>query len=76
LRRVSHHGDVKLKGSQMFVSALLAWETVGLLELEHHPGWLEVYYGPLLIGWMDLKRSKLVPIGTRRSPTRTKEKTP
>ena len=75
LRRVSHHGDVKLKGSQMFVSALLAWETVGLLELENHPGWLEVYYGPLLIGWIDLKRLTLVPIGTRRSPMRTKDKT-
>jgi len=46
-----------------------------LLELERHPDWLEVYYGPLLIGWMDLKRLKLVPIGTRRSPARTKEET-
>jgi transposase InsO family protein len=64
LRRVSHHGDVKLDGVQMFVSALLAWEVVGLLEIEQDPHWLEVYYGPLLIGWMDLRRSKLLPIGT------------
>ena len=32
LRRVSHHGDVKLDGVQMFVSSLLAWEVVGLLK--------------------------------------------
>ena len=34
LRRVSHHGDVKLNGMQMFVSALLAWKVVELLETE------------------------------------------
>jgi len=69
LRRVSHHGDVKLDGVQMFVSSLLAWEMVGLVELSQNPAWLEVYYGSLLIGWIDLKRRTLVPIGTgRRRP--------
>ncbi len=66
LRRVSHHGDVKLHGQKMFVSTLLAWEVVGLLDMEQNPDWLEVYYGPLLIGWMDLKRLKLVPMGTAK----------
>jgi putative transposase len=66
LRRVSHHGDVKLDGVQMFVSSLLAWEVVGLLEVEQDPNWLEVYYGPLLIGRMSLKTLTLSPIGTRR----------
>lgn len=66
LRRVSHHGDVKLHGQQMFVSSLLAWEVVGLVEMEQNPDWLEVYYGPLLIGWMDMKRLKLVPMGTAK----------
>jgi hypothetical protein len=72
LRRVSHHGDVKLNGVQMFVSSLLAWEVVGLLEIEQEPHWLEVYYGPLMIGWIDLKRRTLVPVGTarRRAATR------
>jgi len=64
LRRVSHHGDVKVGGVNMFVSSLLRWEVVGLLEREQDPDWLEVYYGPLLIGWMDLKRLTLLPIGT------------
>jgi hypothetical protein len=62
LRRVSHHGDVKLDGVQMFVSSLLAWEVVGLLELEQDPDWLEVYYGPLMIGWMDLRKLRLQPV--------------
>ena len=66
LRRVSHHGDVKLDGVQMFVSSLLAWEVVGLLEVEQDPNWLEVYYGPLLIGRMSLKTRTLSPVGTRR----------
>ena len=66
LRRVSHHGDVKLDGVQMFVSSLLAWEVVGLLELEQDPDWLEVYYGPLMIGWMDLRKLRLLPVGTGR----------
>ena len=47
LRRVSHQGSVRLHGVRMFVSALLAWEVVGLLEIETYPDWLEVYYGPL-----------------------------
>jgi putative transposase len=66
LRRVSHHGDVKLDGVRMFVSALLAWEVVGLLEVEQDPNWLEVYYGPLMIGWMDLRKLRLLPVGTGR----------
>ena len=60
----SSFGDVKLKGVQMFVSSLLAWDVVGLLEVEQDPNWLEVYYGPLIIGWMDLRKSTLRPIGT------------
>jgi hypothetical protein len=72
LRRVSHHGDVKLDGVQMFVSSLLAWEVVGLVELDQNPDWLEVYYGPLLIGWIDLKKRTLVPIGTGRRGPRIK----
>src|ERR1700730_3255795 len=56
LRRVSHQGSVRLHGVRMFVSALLAYEVVGLLEVETYPDWLEVYYGPLVIGWMDRRK--------------------
>jgi putative transposase len=61
LRRVSHQGSVRLHGVRMFVSALLAWEVVGLLEVETHPDWLEVYYGPLVIGWMDRRKLRFSP---------------
>ena len=64
IARVSHHGDVKFDGVQMFVSSLLAWEVVGLVELDQNPDWLGVYYGPLQFGWIDLKKRTLVPIGT------------
>ena len=75
LRRVSHHGDVKLDGVQMFVSSLLAWEVVGLLEVEQNPNWLEVYYGPLLIGWMDLRKLTLLPVGKASRRRFTKKET-
>jgi putative transposase len=64
LRRVSHHGDVKVGGVNMFVSSLLRWEVVGLLEMAEDPDRLEVYYGHVLIGWMDLQKLTLRPIGT------------
>jgi hypothetical protein len=45
----------------MVVSALLAWEVVGLLEVETYPDWLEVYYGPLVIGWVDTRKFTFLP---------------
>jgi putative transposase len=67
LRRVSHQGSVKLAGVRMFVSALLAWEVVGLLEAEEDPDWLEVYYGPLMIGRMDTRKLRFLPTRIPRS---------
>jgi hypothetical protein len=43
----------------MFVSALLAYEVVGFLETE--PDWLEVYYGPLVIGRMNTRKLRFFP---------------
>jgi putative transposase len=62
LRRVSHQGSVRLHGVRMFVSALLAYEVVGFLELEQDPDWLEVYYGPLLIGRMNIRKLRFFPV--------------
>ena len=61
LRRVSHQGSVRLHGVRMFVSALLAYEVVGFLEPAQDPDWLEVYYGPLLIGRMNIRKLKFFP---------------
>jgi putative transposase len=66
LRRVSHQGSVRLHGVRMFVSALLAWEVVGMLQVENDPDWLEVYYGPLVIGWMDTRKLRFLPTATPR----------
>jgi transposase InsO family protein len=62
LRRVSQQGSVRLHGVRMFVSALLAYEVVGFLGLEQDPEWLEVYYGPLLIGRMNTRKLKFFPV--------------
>ena len=51
LRRISQQGSVKWKGARAFVSEVLARESVGLLEVEED--FLEVYYGPLFLGWLD-----------------------
>lgn len=51
LRRISQQGSVKWKGERAFVSEVLAREYVGLLSVE--ADFFEVYYGPLLLGWLD-----------------------
>lgn len=51
VRRISQQGSLKWKSERTFVSEVLARETVGLRETDDHL--YEVYYGPLLIGWLD-----------------------
>ena len=51
LRWVSQQGSVKWKNKRTFLSEVLARQAVGLIELEED--YFEVYYGPILIGWMD-----------------------
>jgi transposase InsO family protein len=51
LRWVSQQGSVKWKCERAFVSEVLAREVVGLLEVEEEL--FEVYYGPLMLGWLD-----------------------
>jgi len=58
LRRISQQGSVKWKGGRAFVSEVLAREQVGLLEVEED--FLEVYYGPLLLGWLDATEAVFV----------------
>lgn len=51
LRRISQQGSLKWKTERTFVSEVLAREYVGLVEVDD--GLFEVYYGPLLLGWLD-----------------------
>ena len=51
LRWVSQQGSVKWKCQRTFLSEVLAREAVGLVEIDDEV--FEVYYGPLLLGWLD-----------------------
>ena len=54
LRRISQQGSLKWKCERTFVSEVLAREVVGLMP--HEDDRFDVYYGPLLIGWLDGRR--------------------
>jgi transposase InsO family protein len=51
VRRVSQQGSVKWKGERTYISEAFGYETLGLKEAGG--GWLEVYFGPILLGWLD-----------------------
>ena len=51
LRWVSQQGSVKWKRQRTFLSEVLGREAVGLVEVDEEL--FEVYYGPLLLGWLD-----------------------
>lgn len=59
VRRISQQGSLKWKGERTFLSEVLAREWVGLMEVED--GWLEIYYGPLRLGWLDAVRQRFKP---------------
>jgi len=56
LRRISQQGSVKWNCERTFISAVFAREMVGLLEVDDE--YFEVYYGPLLVGWLDGKMNQ------------------
>jgi putative transposase len=51
LRRISHNRYLKWSGERTFISEVLSRENVGLLEIDEDL--FEVYYGPLLLGWLE-----------------------
>ena len=51
LRWVSQQGSVKWKCRRTFISEVLGRQAVGLIEVDDEV--FEVYYGPLLLGWLD-----------------------
>ena len=62
IRRVSQQGSVKWKGERTFISEVFAYEPLGLKAVDER--WLEVYYGPILLGWLDGYRHSF----SRRKP--------
>jgi len=72
LRRISQQGSVKWKGTRTFVSEVVGGEYVGLLEVEDQ--FFEVYYGPLLLGWLDAAGAEPV-FAADRGPQRKAPRT-
>ena len=62
VRRVSQQGSVKWKGERTYISEVFGHEQLGLKETDGR--WLEVYYGPILLGWLDGHRQRF----SRRKP--------
>jgi putative transposase len=68
LRVIAHHGDLRWKNGRAFVSEVLAGECVGLLEVE--ADFLEVYYGPLFLGWLEASGAEPVFVADAGSERR------
>jgi len=63
IRRVSQQGSVKWAGQRTFISEVFAHEPLGLKPVDER--WLEIYYGPIRLGWLDAHRHSF----SRRMPT-------
>jgi putative transposase len=62
VRRISQQGSLKWQGQRTFISAVFAYQPLGLQAVGER--WLEVYYGPIRLGWLDGHRH----IFQRRKP--------
>ena len=62
VRRVSQQGSVKWEGERAYISEVFGYEPLGLKKAAER--WLEVYYGPVLLGWLDGKGHRF----SRRKP--------
>jgi putative transposase len=64
VRQVRHSGEIKFRGTLLFVGQALTHEPVGLLPVDDEI-W-QLYFGPLRIGMLDSYRMKLYPFARRR----------
>lgn len=60
VRRVQHHGDIKVDGERTFLSEILAREWIGLRPVEEQLH--EVYWSHVLLGWYDSRSHCFVPV--------------
>ena len=70
VRRVSQQGSVKWRGKRTFVSEVFRYEPLGLKPINER--WLEVYYGPIPLGWLDGYRHRF----SRLPPRELKKQKP
>jgi transposase InsO family protein len=70
VRRVSQQGSIRWKGERTFISEVFGYEPLGLKPVDDR--WLEVYYGPISLGWLDGYRH----LFSRRLPRELKKSKP
>ena len=66
VRRVSQQGSVKWNGERTFISEVFSHEPLGLKALDGR--WLQVFYGPIAVGWLDGYRHRF----SRKQPRELK----
>ena len=66
-RRVSAHGTIKLDNQSLFLSRALAGWSVGLKPVAED--WMEVWFGRLLLGQIDLSTSNFIRADIRPNKT-------
>ena len=66
VRRVSQQGSVKWNGHRTFISEIFGHQPLGLKAVNER--WLEVFYGPVSLGWLDSYRHRFA----RRMPKEIK----
>lgn len=68
IRRVRSNGEIKWQGHRIFLSEALVGEAVGVMEVM--TGY-EVYFGPILLGQLDVSGERLIRPGGRLRKSRT-----
>jgi transposase InsO family protein len=69
-RRVSQQGSIRWKGQRTFISEVFRYEPLGLKPLDER--WLQVFFGPVPLGWFDGYRHRF----TRLQPRELKKSKP
>lgn len=67
-RRVSQQGSIRWNGERTFISEVLGHETLGLRSIDER--WLQVFFGPVPLGWFDGYRhhfNRLLPRELKKS---------
>ena len=70
VRRVSQQGSIRWRGERTFISEVFRHEPLGLKPLDER--WLQIYYGPVLLGWFDGYRHRF----SRLQPRELKQSKP
>lgn len=70
VRRVHHQGDLKWKGQQVYLSASLARELIGLRQIDDII-W-DIYFGPIRLAQLDSLEKRLIHLP--KQPKRRKKK--